>query len=162
MLMQTRNTVRVRWMIKRDFAEVLWIEQATFRYPWTEQDFCNTLSQRQCIAQVAETPDGAVIGYSVYELDRKRFKLLNLAVAPGYQRSGVGKQLIEKLIGKLSHQNRQSIDVMVRESNLSAQLFFRSLGFKATSIYRDHYQDAGEDGYLLRLNIAHRLPTTPS
>jgi ribosomal-protein-alanine N-acetyltransferase len=37
----------------------------------------------------------------------------------------------------------------VRETNLPAQVFFRSLGFLATSVLQDFYQDTTEDAYLM-------------
>jgi ribosomal-protein-alanine N-acetyltransferase len=37
----------------------------------------------------------------------------------------------------------------VRETNLPAQLFFRSLGFRAISVLKDFYQDTTEDAYLM-------------
>jgi ribosomal-protein-alanine N-acetyltransferase len=38
----------------------------------------------------------------------------------------------------------------VRETNLPAQLFFRSLGFRATSVLKDFYRDSTEDAYLMQ------------
>ena len=38
----------------------------------------------------------------------------------------------------------------VRETNLPAQLFFRSLGFRAVSIVSDFYEDTREDAYLMQ------------
>ena len=39
----------------------------------------------------------------------------------------------------------------VRESNLAAQMFFRSCGFRATSVIRDFYTDSAEDAYRMQL-----------
>ena len=58
---------------------------------------------------------------------------LNFAVHEDFRRRGVGGQMIGKLIGKLSHQRRSRIMLEVRETNLPAQLFFRTLGFRARS-----------------------------
>jgi ribosomal-protein-alanine N-acetyltransferase len=38
----------------------------------------------------------------------------------------------------------------IRETNLSAQLFFRDLGFRAISLLRDFYEDTTEDAYLMQ------------
>jgi len=38
----------------------------------------------------------------------------------------------------------------IRETNLSAQLFFRALGFRAVSVLRDFYEDTPEDAYLMQ------------
>ena len=46
--------VHIRWMIRRDMAEVLEIERAAFEFPWFEEEFIRCLRQRNCIGMVAE------------------------------------------------------------------------------------------------------------
>ena len=38
----------------------------------------------------------------------------------------------------------------MRETNLAAQLFFRSSGFRAVSVLREFYEDTPEDAYLMQ------------
>ena len=57
--------------------------------------------------------------------------------------------MLTKLMSKLSSQRRNRIVLEVRETNLPAQVFFRSLGFLATSVLQDFYQDTTEDAYLM-------------
>jgi ribosomal-protein-alanine N-acetyltransferase len=57
--------------------------------------------------------------------------------------------MMEKLIGKLTPERRSRVVLEVRETNLPAQLFFRSLGFRAISVLKDFYQDTTEDAYLM-------------
>jgi ribosomal-protein-alanine N-acetyltransferase len=57
--------------------------------------------------------------------------------------------MMEKLVGKLSPDRRSRIVLEVRETNLPAQLFIRSLGFRAISVLKDFYQDTTEDAYLM-------------
>jgi hypothetical protein len=38
----------------------------------------------------------------------------------------------------------------VRETGLAAQYFFRSQGFRATEVVREHFGDTGEDAYLMQ------------
>ncbi|MEM6473569.1 MAG: ribosomal-protein-alanine N-acetyltransferase RimI, partial [Planctomycetota bacterium] len=54
------------------------------------------------------------------------------------------------LFSKLSHERRNRIMLEVRETNLEAQLFFKSLGFRAISVLRDFYDDTVEDAYLMQ------------
>jgi ribosomal-protein-alanine N-acetyltransferase len=63
---------------------------------------------------------------------------------------GIGTQMMSKLVGKLSPERRARIALEVRETNLAAQLFFRSLGFRAVSVLKDFYQDSTEDAYLMQ------------
>ncbi len=141
--------VHIRWMIRRDMMEVLEIENQSFEFPWSEDDFIRCLRQRNCIGMVAEH-DERVAGFMIYELHRNRLHILNFAVGPDFRRRGVGQQMVEKLIGKLSSQRRNRILLEVRETNLDAQLFFRDLGFRAISVLRDFYDDTTEDAYLMQ------------
>jgi ribosomal-protein-alanine N-acetyltransferase len=146
---QEQLRVHIRWMIRRDMAEVLEIERQGFEFPWSEEDFIRCLRQRNCIGMVAEC-DNRVIGFMIYELHRTRLHLLNFAVAEEYRHRGVGTQMLNKLLAKLSAQRRTRIVLEVRETNLPAQLFFRQMGFRAVSVLRDFYEDTTEDAYLMQ------------
>ncbi len=141
--------VHIRWMIRRDMAEVLKIESESFEFPWSEDDFIRCLRQRNCIGMVAEHQD-QVVGFMIYELNKSRLHVLNFAVAADFRRRGVGSQMIAKLVGKLSAQRRTRIVLEVRETNLPAQLFFRNAEFRATSVLRGYYEDSPEDAYLMQ------------
>jgi ribosomal-protein-alanine N-acetyltransferase len=128
--------VHIRWMIRRDMAEVLRTEQESFEYSWTEEDFLKCLRQRNCIGMVAELGD-KVVGFMIYELHKSKLHVLNFAVHPEYRRLGVGRQMVAKLIGKLSSHRRTKITLAVRETNLAAQLFFKRLDFRAADDSQD-------------------------
>ncbi len=141
--------VHIRWMIRRDMAEVLEIEQNSFEFPWSEEDFIRCLRQRNCIGMVAEY-DERVVGFMIYELHKNQLHVLNFAVRPDARRRGVGVQMVNKLVGKLSQQRRNRIVLEIRETNLAAQLFFRNLDFRAVSVLRDYYDDTVEDAYVMQ------------
>ena len=67
----------------------------------------------------------------------------------------IGSQLINTLINKLCDQRRKEITLEVQESNLNAQLFYKSLGFKAERILKDNYllEDGFEDGYFMKYSL---------
>lgn len=151
----TTKQVNIRWMIRRDMPAVLDIEQQSFAYPWTEDEFIRCLRQRNCIGMVAER-DTDVVGFMVYELHKNRLHLLSLAVARSARRSGVGTTMVTKLASKLSSdrlssERRNRIMVEVRESNLDAQCFFRDQGFRAISVLREFYENPQEDAYLFQM-----------
>jgi len=146
---QQELRVHVRWMIRRDMPEVLDIEGQSFEFPWSEDDFIRCLRQRNCIGMVAEY-DNRVVGFMIYELHKTRIHVLNFAVGDQCRRQGVGSQMLAKLIGKLSSQRRSRIILEVRETNLPAQLFFRSNDFRAVSVLRSFYDDTPEDAYVMQ------------
>ncbi len=146
---QERLQIHVRWMIRRDMTEVLEIEQEAFEFPWSDDDFTRCMRQRNCIGMVAEMAD-SVVAFMIYELHRSRLHVLNFAVRRSHRRLGIGTQMMEKLVGKLTPERRSRIVLEVRERNLPAQLFFRTLGYRAISVLKDFYQDTTEDAYLMQ------------
>lgn len=144
-----RLRIQLRWMIRRDMPEVLSIEQEAFEFPWSDEDFTRCLRQRNCIGMVAEAGD-SVVAFMIYELHRTRLHVLNFAVRRSHRRLGIGSQMMEKLFAKLSVERRDRILLEVRERNLPAQLFFRSLGYRAISVLKDFYEDSPEDAYLMQ------------
>lgn len=146
---------QIRWLIRRDMDEVLAIENGSFDYPWTEEEFLCCLRQRNCIGTVAETRGaGATVqGFMIYELHKHALRLLNFAVLPESRRHGVGSQMVQRLVDKLEQQRRTEISIEVRETNVPAQLFFSRRGFRAISVLKNHYDDTREDAYLMRYRL---------
>lgn len=158
--MSTVSTeVHIRWMIRRDMPEVLAIEQLAFPDPWQEDDFIKCLKRRDCIGMVAEDSEtGMVVGFMIYHLPKGKIRLENLAVHPDFRRMGIGRKMIEKLQGKLGSK-RRSLSMVVRETNLPTQLFFRSCGCRAVNILRGYYDNTDEDAYVFRCVTAAALPS---
>lgn len=144
--MKEKLRVHIRWMIRRDMSEVLDIENKCFEFPWTEDDFIRCLRQRNCIGMVAEHDD-RVMGYMIYALFDKSIHLLNFAVCKAFHRRGVGRQLVDKMVGKLSHLRRNKICLEIRDSNIDAQKFFSKCGFLAKQIMPQFYQETDDDAY---------------
>src|SRR3954468_19073985 len=105
---QAQLRVHIRWMIRRDMAEVLEIERGSFELPWFEEEFIRCLRQRNCIGMVAEHGE-RVVGFMIYELHKTPLHVLNFAVKPDYRRRHVGRQMLDKLTLKLSAQRRTRI-----------------------------------------------------
>ena len=137
---QTR--VHIRWMIRRDMPEVLAIEHASFEYPWCEEEFLRVLRQRNCIGMVAELGE-RIVGFMIYELHRNKIHVLDFATQPDFRRQGIGRQMVSKLVSKLSSQRRNRIALTLRETNLTSQFFFRMVGFRAVEVLREHYRGHG-------------------
>jgi len=147
----TGADMQIRWLIRRDMNEILQIEKSSFQFPWTEKEFLLALRQRNVIALVAESSaekfadkftkrqSSVIYGFMIYELHPGHFSIRSLAVAPEVRRTGIGTALIQRLKETLSKQRRRSINTLVRESNLPAQLFMQSQEFKAVEFIHGHY-----------------------
>jgi len=146
--------VHCRWMIRNDMKSVINIENLSFEYPWSEREFIQLLRQRDCIGWVAES-DGNVVGFMLYELLPKQIRLLSIAVHPDFRRNLIGSEMVAKLISKLNSMRRSNVVCNIRETSLSSQLFFRSLGFRAVKIEKAFYPDSNEDAYVFKF-FAHQ------
>ena len=152
-VVMVKCSFHIRWRITLDMPAILAIEEAVFEFPWSEAEFLRCLSQRNCICMVCEDSNSEVVGYMVYELHKNRIHLLNFAVNPSVERSGVGSFLIAKLISKLSLARRNIVTLEVRETNLGAQLFFKKLGFRAISVIRDFSENTREDATFMQCTL---------
>ena len=111
--------VQLRWMIKRDLDAVLAIEEASFIVPWSEEDFLESLRQRNVIGTVACAGE-TIVGYTLHEIHKKNLHILNLAVAKEFRRMGVGRLLVQNLLSKLSEGRRPMLTAAVAERNWRA------------------------------------------
>ncbi|HEV3259978.1 MAG TPA: GNAT family N-acetyltransferase, partial [Gemmataceae bacterium] len=170
----TRSDPAVRWLIQRDLPAVVEIERQTAGYGWTEEDFRTALRSIRTVGQVAEVND-EVVGFVVYNIARQRrqveeyagseargpstarqtrgilcppvqIDLLNIGVAPAWQRRGIGRALLGRLEQKIER-GGGCLRAVVPEINLAVQLFLRQGGYKAVRILRGHFGD--RDGYLM-------------
>lgn len=102
----------------------------------------------QCAGR--ELEEIKVVGFTIYDIHRFEFEIRELMVCPNYRRRGIGKKMVEQLISWLSGY-RQQITALVKEYNLGAQVFFRSVGFRYVKTLRNLYNDDDDkDTYLMR------------
>lgn len=148
--------VDVTWMTSSHMDDVLEIETESFENPWTKREYGRRLRAKSCIGMVSEYDDRA-LGFMVYDLHGTGIVILNFAVHPEFRRQTVGRQMVAKLKAKLSPTGKRTyITTVVRETNVPAQLFFRSTGFRATMVVRGFYDDTNEDSYVMRYSVFDR------
>jgi ribosomal-protein-alanine N-acetyltransferase len=151
--MNATATRRIRLMTRHDWPAVLDIEAASFPNPWTEVELHAAVTSRNVLALVAaDTPNGEVLGYLLYQLRRRHLRLLNLAVAPARRRAGVGTSLVGALLARAgAGMSRRSVAAAVGERNDGGHRFLAALGFKAVRLlpgYDAHEDGSLEDAYL--------------
>jgi ribosomal-protein-alanine N-acetyltransferase len=137
---------------ERDMPGVMTIENSSFEEPIGEQEMINYLKRRTVIGMIAEK-DSLILGFTIYCLGKKAIQLYRLAIAEECRREKIGSKIVQLVKTKLSFQRRTFVFANVPESNLGAQLFFKSAGFKAEHIdyrpaepeYQMFYQISDED-----------------
>ena len=153
MKMKSEIEVQIRWLLKTDMPEVLEIERACFKFPWTEEDFSSCLVEKNYIGLVTEYDD-KMVGVMIYEINKTKLRIINFAVDPVQQRRGIGRQMIRHLVEKLSQQRRSEIVLEVHDSNLAAQMFFKKQEFRAVRVLRNYYTHVLGDAYVMRYRLS--------
>ena len=124
--------VHIRWLIRRDMPEVMEID-ASCSDRWSEDTFIKYLRQRNVIGMVAEL-DERVVGFMMYELHKHRLNVIRFATSGNHRFRSIGRQMIEKIKGKLSPKRRNKITITVPEDNLDGLLFLKANGFVAVGM----------------------------
>jgi len=128
----TVESIETRWMRSADMQEVLRIMDDTDE--GGDERGLNSLLRKSSVMCVVAEIDGSIVGFAIYDVARvSKLKLLSLAVEQNAQRKGVGRRLAELVLSKLN-KKRNKVEAVVSEYNLPAQLFLRSMGFRAVSM----------------------------
>lgn len=139
--------VHVRWAIRSDLNLIMAVERASFAAPyWSLRDYLALWRDRSTVFLVAEH-EVSIVGFLIYRLAHPGVQLLNLAVRPELRRRGIGSLLLAHSL----RFDRDHLTAIVAEENLEAQLFFRSVGFRAIEIIPDHAPCG--DGYVMCRSI---------
>lgn len=142
-------------MAESDLQEILAIEADSFPHPWSKTHFLDELNSPHSFPLVALDQDGAVIGYicPMFLLDEGH--ILDVAVRRDYRGHGVGKFLVEKVLGECRERGGAFVSLEVRPSNTAAISLYKRLGF-VESGRRKRYYENGEDAILMEFIFKNR------
>jgi [ribosomal protein S18]-alanine N-acetyltransferase len=141
--------------------KVLAIEQAVYPFPWTHGNFVDSLAAGHA-AQVLRAADGSLAAYSVAMAGVQEMHLLNLTVAPPWQRRGLACGLLDELVALCRRERHEVLWLEVRISNQRARDVYARYGFTQTGLRRGYYPAAygqREDACVMRLSITEGAPS---
>lgn len=118
--------------------EVMHVEQAAYPFPWSRVNFIDSLAAGYA-ATVLLAADGALVGYSVAMEGVDEVHLLNLTVAPRWQRQGHGAALLAALVDEVRAAGVPRLLLEVRMSNDAARLLYERSGFRTIGVRRGYY-----------------------
>lgn len=150
------SSATVQLLSASDVASVVEIERQSNSHPWTAQNFHDALASGY-LCLVARD-HGAVSGFAVARLLVDEAELLLIAVSPLMRRQGVALLLWIEVTGRLVASGAQTVHLEVRESNISAQAFYRSRGFAQAGVRPKYYPNGAheserEDGVLMKVSL---------
>ena len=161
MRVATPNAIVVRPAARRDLDALVAIERASFSDPWTMESFSSALTLDRMRVLVAEESSGfdggaapALLGYVLALLIGVEAEIADLAVAPAARRRGIGRLLLERMVGELDARGVHTVFLEVRESNDAARALYASQEFVTVGRRPGYYRHPTEDALLLRRAIA--------
>ena len=125
------------------------IEQATFSDPWSSAMIRDELQNTMARWFVLEYA-GEVAGYVAALNICGEVHITNVAVLPQYRRRGLARLLMERAVEYARAANAFCMTLEVRQSNRAAIALYEGLGFRATELRENYYED-GEAAYGMEL-----------
>ncbi|WP_119964318.1 ribosomal protein S18-alanine N-acetyltransferase [Simplicispira lacusdiani] len=120
---------------------VLDIEQQAYPHPWTRGNFTDALASGYQV-QLLMGGD-QILGYFVAMLGVDEAHLLNLTVAPAFQRQGWALVLLDALALWARGQGAQWLWLEVRVGNQRARQIYEANGFQRVGERKRYYPAAG-------------------
>ena len=124
-------------MVVADLDEVMAIEEAVYPHPWTRGNFVDSLASGYSAWTLR---DGAELaGYFLLMEVVDEAHLLNVSVAAGRQRQGLGRYLLDKVAACARGLGASSILLEVRPSNERALAVYLRYGFIEIGRRKNYY-----------------------
>lgn len=137
----------IRDCTQSDLPQVLGLERACFKLPYSQGTFISFLRSRRVTFLVSET-DEEVTGYIICFVERRgRALVASMAVSPKRQRTGIGSALLYSALARLRDRASEAV-LQVAKSNWAAIRFYEKHGFEVKGVISGYYLD-GEDAYIM-------------
>lgn len=146
----------LRGMRLADLDAVAAIEASAYAHPWTRGNFADSLGAGY-VAELLLGANAQVLGYLLGLYGHQETHLLNLTVAPAFQRQGHGLVLLARLSELARLRGDRQLWLEVRQSNAPAQRLYRQAGFEDIGLRRGYYPagaNGREDALVMRLKLA--------
>ena len=141
-------------MTVADLDAVMEIEQRVYTHPWSRASFADVLENGYAV-YLLKAGD-TLLGYFVVMQGVEEAHLLNIALAPEYQRQGWAPLMLEAVEIWARARSAVWLWLEVRSGNTRAQTVYRTRGFEPVG-RRNGYYAAGrcqrEDAVVMRLAL---------
>lgn len=151
----------LRRALASDVEALCALEAAGSRHPWNEA---------QLRAEVERTPPDAVLllegraargetgtrilAYCAFRIVLDELHVLNVAVGPELRRHGLGRWLLEFVLGRAARAGVRQAWLEARVGNAAALALYQALGFERRGLRRGYYREPVEDAVLLARDLA--------
>ncbi|WP_027016930.1 ribosomal protein S18-alanine N-acetyltransferase [Comamonas composti] len=114
------------------------VEHQAYSHPWSRGNFIDAMAAGN-ETQLLVSDQGELVGYFVAMVVLDEVHLLNITVAPAYQRQGWARILLDALALWARQRQARWIWLEVRESNLRARAIYSTHGFQEVGLRKNYY-----------------------
>ena len=132
-------------MTLRHLDAVQHIESTAYQHPWSRGNFSDSLAAGYQAQLLWAAPD-VLLGYFVAMKGVDEVHLLNITVAPAYQRQGWSRVMLDGLAVWARGQGAQYLWLEVRVSNMRAKSVYEGYGFQRVGLRKNYYPSGGQGG----------------
>ena len=143
-------------MRPEDLEEVMVIERAAFKHPWSTELFRRELEHDWSTILLAVEPltsaakgGERIVAFLIYWLVHDEVHILNVAVAPEHRRKGTARLLMAETERRANLANASLMTLEVRRSNQGALELYREFEYRAVGVRPNYYVDEGEDAIVM-------------
>ena len=148
----TKISFKIRDMAIGDIPRIMSIEELSFSSPWSEDSFRSFMGDVLSFSLVLQC-ENEIAGYAMGWIVEEYAELANIAVDSKFRRMGLGKELVEKVVGICREKSVEGIFLEVRESNLDAIALYSKYGFEEIGYRKEYYRNPREDALVLMLKL---------
>ncbi|NBX56818.1 MAG: ribosomal-protein-alanine N-acetyltransferase [Betaproteobacteria bacterium] len=117
--------------------QVLHLEQSAYSHPWTRGNFIDSIASGYHMPVWLLGDELACYLVAMRGVDEVH--LLNLTVAPAFQRQGLARLMLQALLDWARSRNARMIWLEVRASNQRAISLYRAHGFVPAGLRKNYY-----------------------
>ncbi len=119
-------------------ADVMLAERAAYLWPWSEGNIQDSIVNGH-YCQTLRNHQGQLIGYFIVMPSVDEVHLLNITVAPAYQKQGWARVMLDALHGWARDRKAQWVWLEVRVSNARAIGIYEEYGFRRVGLRKAYY-----------------------
>lgn len=139
-------------MHKEDAEAVYRLSCESFSEPWSLESISKETENPVAIYMIAEEEE-KIVGFGGMWQVIDEGEIINIAVQKAYQRQGIGKLILEKLMEEAKNRNITIMHLEVRKSNAAAQHLYEKFGFNAIAIRKAYYHEPTEDAVIMQWSL---------
>jgi ribosomal-protein-alanine N-acetyltransferase len=141
------NELTIRPAREADIPRILELQAASPEAAqWGQDQYRATIAAQASLRCLVAEWAGRVEGLIVFRgAMAGESEILNLAVAPGRRRLGMGGALV-----RAACEQPADLFLEVRRSNLGGIAFYRRCGFHEAGLRKDYYRDPSEDALVMK------------